>query len=172
MRNLTKTFGGVQAVDGISFKVRKGETLGIIGPNGAGKSMLLKCLMGLYAPDAGHITRAPGLRIGYVPQRLVADHTMPISVRRFLQLRTRAHPEDITRVAEETGIAHVSEKPLHLLSGGELQRSLLARRIPAILKIFTVGVFIGDTEIAQGEGQSKQEAEQKAAEKALVVKGW
>jgi len=52
---LTKTFGGVQAVDGISFEVRKGETLGIIGPNGAGKTTVFNLITRFYTPDGGDI---------------------------------------------------------------------------------------------------------------------
>src|SRR5262245_62433386 len=53
--NLRKTFGGITAVDGVSFEVRDGEILGIIGPNGSGKSTLFNCVLGQLAPNAGEV---------------------------------------------------------------------------------------------------------------------
>jgi branched-chain amino acid transport system ATP-binding protein len=55
VRDLRKTFGGIAAVDGVSFEVREGEILGIIGPNGSGKSTLFNCVLGQYAPTAGQV---------------------------------------------------------------------------------------------------------------------
>jgi branched-chain amino acid transport system ATP-binding protein len=55
VRELRKTFGGIAAVDGVSFEVREGEILGIIGPNGSGKSTLFNCVLGQYAPTAGRV---------------------------------------------------------------------------------------------------------------------
>ncbi len=55
VRNISKRFGGNQAVDDVSFDVTKGEILGVIGPNGCGKSTLFNCLLGQYRPDNGSI---------------------------------------------------------------------------------------------------------------------
>ncbi len=113
----------------VSLAVGARDFITIIGPNGAGKSMLLKCLIGLYQPDKGSVARKPGVKIGYVPQSLIVDHLMPITARRFLRLRKKTDDAAIRQVGEETGIRDLSEKPLHLLSGGELQRVLLARAL-------------------------------------------
>src|SRR5215472_6402171 len=53
--NLRKTFGGIVAVDGVSFEVRSGEILGIIGPNGSGKSTLFNCVLGQLRPTSGDV---------------------------------------------------------------------------------------------------------------------
>lgn len=127
--NITVTRQGKTVLNNVSLAVGARDFITIIGPNGAGKSMLLKCLMEFYAPDSGTITRSPGLRIGYVPQRLIPDHTLPITVARFLALRKQATKANIRTVAEETGIADILDTPLHVLSGGELQRALLARAL-------------------------------------------
>lgn len=113
----------------VSLKVGARDFITVVGPNGAGKSMLLKCLMGVYTPDAGTITRVADLRIGYMPQNLTPDHTMPICVDRFLTLRKKATTDAVWQVAMETGIGHALSRPLHVLSGGELQRVLLARAL-------------------------------------------
>ncbi|MBB2720930.1 UNVERIFIED_ORG: branched-chain amino acid transport system ATP-binding protein [Rhizobium etli] len=56
VRNIGKSFGGIRAVDGVSFEVNKGEILGLIGPNGSGKSTLFNCILGQLTPDAGEVT--------------------------------------------------------------------------------------------------------------------
>jgi len=55
VRGLAKAFGGIRAVDGVSFDVREGEILGLIGPNGSGKSTLFNCILGQLAPSAGEV---------------------------------------------------------------------------------------------------------------------
>ncbi|MAZ02494.1 MAG: zinc ABC transporter ATP-binding protein ZnuC [Sneathiella sp.] len=120
---------GNSILENVSLSIGEKDFITIIGPNGAGKSMLLKCMMGFYAPSEGDVFRRDGLKIGYVPQRLVADHTVPIRVRRFLTLRKKAGKAKLATVAEETAIEDILDKPLHVLSGGELQRVLLARAL-------------------------------------------
>ncbi|WP_237687941.1 ATP-binding cassette domain-containing protein [Sneathiella sedimenti] len=120
---------GKTILEDVSLSIGKQDFITIIGPNGAGKSMLLKCMMGFYAPSRGDVARREGLKIGYVPQRLVADHTVPIRVRRFLTLRKRAAKDALMKVAAETAIEEILDQPIHVLSGGELQRVLLARAL-------------------------------------------
>ena len=57
---LQKHFGGIAAVDGVSFEVQEGEILGIIGPNGSGKSTLFNCVLGQLAPSAGEVRSTGG----------------------------------------------------------------------------------------------------------------
>lgn len=116
-------------LNNVSLNVGAHDFITIIGPNGAGKSMLLKCLMGFYQPDQGTISKKPGLQIGYVPQRLIPDHSMPISVKRFLNLHKSSFAELFEQTIQETGLEPILNKPLYVLSGGELQRVLLARAL-------------------------------------------
>ena len=110
----------------ISLNIKNHDFITIIGPNGAGKSMLLKCLMGFYKPTAGIINKKNDLRIGYVPQKLHCDATLPINVLAFLQLGKH----DISAIIiNETQIVSFLQKQLHILSGGQLQRVLLARSL-------------------------------------------
>ena len=87
--NINVSRQGNKILENVSVVVGDHDFLTIIGPNGAGKSMLLKCLMGFYAPDIGEIQKMNGLRVGYVPQHFAPEHTMPISVKRFLGLRKK-----------------------------------------------------------------------------------
>ncbi|HNG60100.1 MAG TPA: zinc ABC transporter ATP-binding protein ZnuC [Cellvibrionaceae bacterium] len=118
----------------VSLQVAKGEVVTLIGPNGAGKTSLVKLVCGLVRPSAGEIVRAADLRIGYVPQRLAFDATLPISVHSFLALTgsQQAAAEAMQRLQIEA----LKHSLLHSLSGGELQRVLLARallRRPSLL---------------------------------------
>ena len=121
-------FGRRVALNDVSLALHPGEIVTVIGPNGAGKTTLLRVALGLQRPDAGQVRRRPGLRIGYVPQRLAVDETLPLTVRRFLALASRAGPPIMTALAE-VGAGHALDLPLQTLSGGELQRVLLARAL-------------------------------------------
>ena len=113
----------------VSLEVVEDDFITIVGPNGAGKSMLLKCLMGFYKPDSGQVLRPENLKIGYLPQRLSVEQSMPISVRRFLGLRKKTTSKEFEKAINETRIQDLLNKPLYVLSGGELQRVLLTRAL-------------------------------------------
>lgn len=125
--NLCVAQGDAIIVDGVDIAVRRGEIVTLIGPNGAGKSTLAKALLGLLPPLSGRIVRAPGLAVGYVPQRFAPDPVLPLSVRRLMTLTRRAGEGEIVAALAETGVAHLVGRDAHDLSGGELQRVLLAR---------------------------------------------
>ncbi len=126
---IDKTLGGRNVLSGIDIAVRPAEIVTVIGPNGAGKTTLLRILLGLLRPDRGTVERAPGLRIGYMPQRLVIDDLLPLTVRRFVELG-RAGPGTTIRAAlDEVKAGHVIDQPVQALSGGEMRRVLLARAL-------------------------------------------
>lgn len=121
--------GGVDVLSGVSMGIEAGEIVTILGPNGSGKSTLLRALLGMVAPDAGRVTRAPGLKIGYVPQKLAIDPSLPLSVRRFLSLPYRVSHAEAEAALSRVGMADTGAKPLAGLSGGQLQRVMLARAL-------------------------------------------
>ncbi len=118
-----------EILSGVDLEVRRGEIVTIIGPNGAGKTTLLRVLLGLLTADAGTVTLAPGLRIGYMPQRLQIDAVLPLTVRRFLTLTGRYPLAALQQVLAEVGAPETLESPVQGLSGGEMQRVLLARAL-------------------------------------------
>lgn len=125
---VSKTFANRMVLDKISMSISQGEITTVIGPNGAGKSTLLKIILGLIAPDNGTIERSSELRVGYMPQKLYVDPTLPLTTHRFLRLAdvsASACDEALTL----TGISDLKNDSFQSLSGGEIQRVLLARAI-------------------------------------------
>ncbi|MET3601925.1 ATP-binding cassette domain-containing protein [Martelella mangrovi] len=116
-------------VRGVSFDVRRGEIVTLIGPNGAGKSTSAKMAIGVFEPDEGRVIRAARLKIGYVPQKLNIDHSLPLTVRRLMTVTGPLPRSAIQDALEQVGIAHMEEASVQTLSGGEFQRALLARAI-------------------------------------------
>jgi zinc transport system ATP-binding protein len=123
------TIDGRQILHDINLQIDENQIVTLIGPNGAGKTTLVKIVLGLLAPSEGHVGLRNNLRIGYMPQRLHVDNSMPISVQKFLQLAVRARVELIEKVLEEVKASHLLHSQIHSLSGGELQRVLLARSL-------------------------------------------
>ncbi|AJY46427.1 metal ABC transporter ATP-binding protein [Martelella endophytica] len=116
-------------VRGVSFDVRRGEIVSLIGPNGAGKSTSAKMAIGVHEPDEGSVERAAGLRIGYVPQKLNIDHSLPLTVRRLMTITGPLPRGAISEALQAVGMAHMEKAEVQTLSGGEFQRALLARAI-------------------------------------------
>ncbi|MGE0846623.1 MAG: ATP-binding cassette domain-containing protein [Flavobacteriaceae bacterium] len=113
----------------VGLSIREGEIVTVIGPNGSGKTTSVKALLGLVRPDEGRVLRADSLRVGYVPQKLAIDWTLPLSVERLMTL-TAPHPRSAIREAlAETGVADLAGARVQTLSGGEFQRVLLARAL-------------------------------------------
>lgn len=118
-----------QVLDHVDLTVARGEIVTIIGPNGAGKSTLIRVLLGLEKLDGGEVRRAPGLSVGYLPQRYQLDAALPLSVRRVLTLTTAVSEARLQAVLAELGIEQLLDASALRLSGGELQRVMLARAL-------------------------------------------
>ena len=113
----------------VDLEVRRGEIVGLIGPNGSGKSTVAKAAIGVHAPDEGRVVRQAGMRIGYVPQRMAVDPTLPLTVERLLCLTDTLRPAEVHAALALVGIPQLARAQVHRLSGGEFQRALLARAI-------------------------------------------
>ena len=121
--------GGRTIIENVDIAISAGEIVTLVGPNGAGKTSLARLLLGLMAPDAGTITRAPGLTIGYVPQRFSVDATIPLTVGRFLTLTAARDDDAASTLLKEVGAEHLEHAQVSSLSGGEFQRALLAKAL-------------------------------------------
>lgn len=127
--DIAMSYSRRQVLNNITLSVHPGEIVALIGPNGSGKSTLARILLGVVRPDAGTIDRRPGLRIGYVPQRLPVDDVLPLPVRRLLSLTNKVSVEAMQQTLGEVGASGLMDAAVHDLSGGELQRVLIARAL-------------------------------------------
>jgi zinc transport system ATP-binding protein len=129
VRNLNVVLDGRAILRNISFELAQGETLAVIGPNGAGKTVLLRCLLGL-VPHQGEIVWAEGVQVGYVPQKIAAERDLPICALDLIAAKAslqRLPTANTERVFDELSLDRLTvRKPLGLLSGGQLQKVLIA----------------------------------------------
>lgn len=119
---------GMRVLWDVDLALRAGEIVTVVGPNGSGKTTLMRLLIGAERPDEGEIRRRSGLRIGYVPQKMTVDYTMPLTVGRFLRLGGGS-AADGRRALERVGIPDLADRQLRALSGGQFQRALLAQAL-------------------------------------------
>ncbi|HWE01168.1 MAG TPA: metal ABC transporter ATP-binding protein [Tepidisphaeraceae bacterium] len=149
IRGLDFSYGPQAVLEDINLTVEPGAVLGMIGPNGGGKTTLIRLLLGLLQPTAGSITVAGlspkqairrGSLIGYLPQNPNIPAHFPISVRQVVHLglagktgMLRPNPRDDVSFADSllarVGIEELADKPIGALSGGQLQRALIARAL-------------------------------------------
>lgn len=113
----------------ISLSIARGEIITLIGPNGSGKSTTAKLAAGILTPTEGAVERSARLKIGYVPQKLYFDKSLPLNVRRLMTLTGPLPEPDIKTALGKAGMAHKEKAEVSTLSGGELQRVLLARAV-------------------------------------------
>lgn len=127
LNNVSYQNDGQHILDAISFDLPKASFATLIGPNGAGKSTLLKLMLGLLKPTSGTIQRPTMARIGYIPQKLSIDSSFPITVGELFKLKPGAVvAKEQERVEDLTQTHALKHKFINVLSGGELQRVLLA----------------------------------------------
>lgn len=120
LKNISLCLGKHQILQEISLVFKKGQITTIIGPNGCGKSSLIKIILGIFKPTTGHILIKENIKIGYMPQKIEIAPFMPLTVKRFLK-----RPELLERV----GCPEVLNWDMASLSGGQMQRVLLAQAL-------------------------------------------
>lgn len=118
-----------QILENISLSIKSGEILTLVGPNGSGKTSLVRVLLGLLKADQGNLQKKSDLIIGYVPQKMHIDATLPMSVSRFLKMGIETNASEMQYMASTLGIVSLLDQPLQSVSGGEFQRILLTRAL-------------------------------------------
>ncbi len=132
MQDVDVHIGARRILETVSASIHSGEIVTLIGPNGSGKTTFVRVLLGLIEASAGTITRKSNLRVGYVPQNLIIEPSLPLTVGRFLLFGVarpnRKHGRRAA-VLEEVGAPDLLDADIQGLSGGELQRVMLARAL-------------------------------------------
>ena len=131
VEDLSVRYGARTALSRVSLRVEPSEIVTIVGPNGSGKTSLLRAIIGAIKPLQGRVVQASSLKIGYVPQKLHIDETLPITVSRFLKLPGGVTAADIDYALKQAGVPELEKAQLSQLSGGQFQRVLLARALIA-----------------------------------------
>ena len=139
--NISHKFDNTPVLQQITLQIFPKEIVTLIGPNGAGKSTLLKILLGLIKPSSGKVSRQKSLKIGFMPQKIQIDPTLPMTVERFLQLglpnptlkdwffKAAYSNTLIQKTTQDLDIVDLLNHPIQKVSGGEMQRILLARAL-------------------------------------------
>lgn len=120
---------GKSILSDVSLQVNSKEIITLIGPNGAGKTSLVRILLGLNDASSGVVERQAGLRVGYVPQRIHVPEVMPIRVCDFLNVTSKYSAEQCQQILDEVDCGYLMDSPMQKISGGEMQRVLLARAL-------------------------------------------
>lgn len=129
LTGVTVDLGATRVLDNVNLAVAAGEIVTLIGPNGAGKTTLLRVALGLLRPERGEIRLEPGLRIGYMPQRIAIGPALPLTVGRFLSMAAPDARGRVERALARVGAPRTLDTPIQSVSGGEMQRVLLARAL-------------------------------------------
>ena len=127
--SLSVAYGARTVLRNVNLEITKGEIVTIVGPNGSGKTSLLRAIIGATPPKTGSVTLKPGLKIGYVPQRLHIDPTLPITVARFMRLTSKVSKTACRQALESAGVPDLLNRQMSQLSGGQFQRVMLARAL-------------------------------------------
>jgi len=118
-KDLSIELNGQKILTNINFNITPGEIVVIVGPNGSGKTTFIRSLIGAVEPSSGASFRKPGLRLGYVPQRLTVEKTMPLKVSSFLTLPKRHNKKEIEKALILCGVAGLENRQVAELSGGQ-----------------------------------------------------
>ena len=129
IKNLSVQYGNKTVLSNMRLSLNSGEIVTIVGPNGSGKTTLFKAIIGTAPILTGKVELRPNLKMGYVPQQLNIDRSLPLTVERFLQLSQKKDEKALGRAAEIVGTENLLKAQISTLSGGEMQRVLLARAL-------------------------------------------
>jgi len=132
-------YDGAAVLHDVDLAVPAGGFTGVVGPSGSGKTTLLRVLLGTLPPAAGTVDRAPGLRVGYVPQLQTVSWDFPVTVAQCVLMArrpehvwpwpTRSERADVGAALDRLGIGDLADRHIRELSGGQQQRMFLARAL-------------------------------------------
>jgi zinc transport system ATP-binding protein len=131
LENISLTINRQTILNDINLELEKGKITTLIGPNGGGKTTIARILLGIVKPSSGKVVKDPKIKIGYMPQKIEIDRTIPLTAKDFIQLSTCKIEFDETfkNLSERLNIKKILHKQIHDLSGGQLQKVLFLRAL-------------------------------------------
>lgn len=126
LKNIGLKIGAQQIIDKISLQLKRGKITTLIGPNGGGKTSIARILLGILKPTSGAVIRHEKIKIGYMPQKIEIDKTIPLSARDFIEL-ANGRSEVNQALATRLNVTKILDKQVHDLSGGQMQKILFLR---------------------------------------------
>ena len=163
--NISVKYGSNIVLRDVSLSIEEGEIITIVGPNGSGKTSLVKTIIGAVSPFQGSVSLKENLRIGYIPQRVNIDQTLPMTVQRFLNLTHKISKNECLSILRTAGVPDLLQNQMSNLSGGQFQKVLLARALQG-----SPDILILD-EASQGLDQAGSAAFYKQIESVRNEKG-
>lgn len=139
LAGVTCRYGSETVLRDVDLDVHAGTFTGVVGPSGSGKTTLLRVMLGTVKPVRGHVERAKGVAMGYVPQLETVNWNFPVTVAecvlmsrtsgRVLPWPSRAERAEVRTVLDRLGIGNLADRHIRELSGGQQQRMFIARAL-------------------------------------------
>ena len=129
VHKLNVAYGKKKVLKNVNLTLSKNEIVTIVGPNGSGKTTLFKSIIGSIPITSGKISLKRNLKIGYVPQVLNIDRSLPLTVKRFLKLAKNRNDQGFLRAQQILDSDDLLSNQISNLSAGQLQRVLLGHAL-------------------------------------------
>lgn len=131
LENVSLVLNGQKILSDINLQLAKGKITTLIGPNGGGKTSMARILLGILKPSLGKVVIDSKIKIGYMPQKIVIDKTIPLTGKDFIKLSKQEikFDETLQNLASRLNIAKILDKQIHDLSGGQMQKILFLRAL-------------------------------------------
>jgi len=129
VQNLNVAYGKNKVLKDVNLTLSKNEIVTIVGPNGSGKTTLFKAIIGSIPIRSGKVVIKQNLKIGYVPQVLNIDRSLPLTVGRFLKLAKKRNDQGFLRALQVLDSDDLLSSQISNLSAGQLQRVLLGHAL-------------------------------------------
>jgi len=128
LKNIGLKIGAQQIIDKISLQLKRGKITTLIGPNGGGKTSIARILLGILKPSAGEVIHHEKIRIGYMPQKIEIEKTIPLTAVDFIKIGHEKVALDHDLI-KRLNCEKILQKQIHQLSGGQLQKIIFLRAL-------------------------------------------
>jgi zinc transport system ATP-binding protein len=131
LENISLTINSQKILSDINLELARGKITTLIGPNGGGKTSIARILLGIMKSNSGKVIKSSKLKIGYMPQKIAVDKTIPLTAKNFIQLSTRKiiFDQTLQNLALRLDVEKILNRQIHDLSGGQMQKILFLRAL-------------------------------------------